>query len=150
MVNLEATQLTAILSTRATLKVGTWNVMTMCAARKLGEVTKKLGTMDYPSLESVRYDTLISDNKDLPLESCCWTLVTEKKCNLRPTHKGWHIASIHMSTGRTGTSVEMLYPLFMKICEKNEVPAEWKKGYLSKLPKKGDLSVSCSHWLKNG
>ena len=40
--NLEATPLTAILSTRTTLKVGTWNVMTMYAARKLGQVTKEM------------------------------------------------------------------------------------------------------------
>ena len=32
------------------------------------------------------------------------------------------------------TSVEMLYPLFMKIWAKNELQAERKKGYLSKLP----------------
>ena len=38
------------------------------------------------------------------------------------------------------TSVEMLYPLFLMIWEKNEVPTEWKKGYLIKLPKK-EISV---------
>ena len=32
------------------------------------------------------------------------------------------------------TSVEMLYPLFLIIWEKNEVPTGWKKGYLIKLP----------------
>ncbi|KAL6490141.1 hypothetical protein MHYP_G00004860 [Metynnis hypsauchen] len=41
------------------------------------------------------------------------------------------------------TSVELLYPLFCKIWEEEEVPSEWKEGYLIKLPKKGDLS-SCS------
>ena len=37
------------------------------------------------------------------------------------------------------TSVEMLYSLF-EIWEKEEIPAEWKEGYLIKIPKKGDLS----------
>ena len=41
------------------------------------------------------------------------------------------------------TSVEILYSLFMKIWEKNEVPAEWKKGYLIKLTKK-EISVTQS------
>lgn len=42
------------------------------------------------------------------------------------------------------TSVEMLYPLFQDIWEKEEVSSEWKEGYPIKLPKKGDLT-SCSN-----
>ncbi len=42
-------------------------------------------------------------------------------------------------------SVEMLYPLFEKIWEKEEVPTDWKEGYLTKLPKKGDLS-NCNNY----
>ena len=38
------------------------------------------------------------------------------------------------------TSVEMLYSLFEEIWEKEEIPAEWKEGYLIKIPKKGNLS----------
>ena len=38
------------------------------------------------------------------------------------------------------TSVDMLRPLFNKIWEEEQVPEEWKEGYLIKLPKKGDLS----------
>ena len=34
----------------------------------------------------------------------------------------------------------MLYSLFEEIYEKDEIPAEWKEGYLIKIPKKGDLS----------
>ena len=34
----------------------------------------------------------------------------------------------------------MLYSLFKEIWEKEEIPAEWKEGYLIKIPKKGDLS----------
>ena len=34
----------------------------------------------------------------------------------------------------------MLYSLFEEIWEKEEIPAEWKEGYLIKIPKKGDLS----------
>lgn len=42
------------------------------------------------------------------------------------------------------TSVEMLYPLFCDIWEKEDTPPEWKEAYLIKLPKKGKLS-SCSN-----
>ncbi len=43
------------------------------------------------------------------------------------------------------TSTEMLYPLLLKIWEQEKVPEDWKRGYLVKLPKKGDLS-SCTNW----
>ena len=43
------------------------------------------------------------------------------------------------------TSTEMIHPLLMKIWESEQIPEEWKKGYLVKLPKKGDLS-SCNNW----
>lgn len=43
------------------------------------------------------------------------------------------------------TSVDILHPLFRKIWEEEQVPTEWKEGYLVKLPKKGDLS-SCSNY----
>ena len=45
------------------------------------------------------------------------------------------------------TSVELLYSLFKKIWEEEQVPSEWKEGYLIKPPKKGDLS-SCSELQK--
>lgn len=35
------------------------------------------------------------------------------------------------------TSVEMLYPLFWDIYEREEIPSEWKEGYIINLPKKG-------------
>ncbi|KAK7113089.1 hypothetical protein V1264_012440 [Littorina saxatilis] len=44
-----------------------------------------------------------------------------------------------------GASVEMLYPLFERIWDEEDVPADWKEGYLVKLPKKGDLS-NCSNY----
>ena len=34
----------------------------------------------------------------------------------------------------------MLYPLFQSIWKEEDIPTEWKEGYLAKLPKKGDLS----------
>jgi len=43
------------------------------------------------------------------------------------------------------TSTEMLHPLLVKIWEQEEVPEDWKRGHLVKLPKKGDLS-SCNNW----
>ena len=41
-------------------------------------------------------------------------------------------------------SVELLYPLFIEIWEK-EVSSDWREGYLIKLPKKGNLS-NCSNY----
>lgn len=43
------------------------------------------------------------------------------------------------------TSTKMLYELFGKIWEMNEIPDDWKEGYLIKLPKKGDLK-ECKNW----
>ena len=43
------------------------------------------------------------------------------------------------------TTVEMLHPLFQDIWQEEDIPLEWKEGYLIKLPKKGDLS-SCSNY----
>ena len=40
----------------------------------------------------------------------------------------------------------MLYSLFSKIWEKEEVPAQWKEGIIIKLPKKGYLR-DCSNYL---
>lgn len=39
----------------------------------------------------------------------------------------------------------MLHPLFTKIWEEEEVPGDWKEGYLIKIPKKGDLS-NCANY----
>ena len=39
----------------------------------------------------------------------------------------------------------MIHPLLMKIWESEQIPEEWKEGYLVKLLKKGDLS-SCNNW----
>ena len=74
-------------------------------------------------------------------------------CN-KPTREEIKKAIAHMKNGKVAgpdgipaealkadvnTSVEMLYSLF-EIWEKEEIPAEWKEGYLIKIPKKGDLS----------
>ena len=37
------------------------------------------------------------------------------------------------------TSTEILHDLFGKIWEQDEIPTEWKEGYVVKLPKKGDM-----------
>ena len=41
--------------------------------------------------------------------------------------------------GDMKTAVEILYELFGKIWEKEEIPTEWREGTVIKLPKKGDL-----------
>ena len=45
----------------------------------------------------------------------------------------------------TQTSTEMLCPLLNKVWEQEQVPEDWKKGHMVKLPKKGDMS-SCNNW----
>ena len=37
-------------------------------------------------------------------------------------------------------SVDVLHPLFESIWKEENIPSDWKEGYLIKLPKKGDLS----------
>ena len=43
------------------------------------------------------------------------------------------------------TSTDMLHPLLTKIWEQEQLPEDWKRGHLVKLPKKGDLSL-CTNW----
>ena len=43
------------------------------------------------------------------------------------------------------TSVEIFYHLFDKIWKEEEIPTDWREGYLIKIPKKGDLS-KCSNY----
>ena len=42
------------------------------------------------------------------------------------------------------TAVQMLYSLFSKIWEKEEVPAQWKEGIIIKLPKKETLGTAAA------
>ena len=42
------------------------------------------------------------------------------------------------------TAVQMLYSLFSKIWEKEEVPAQWKEGIIIKLPKKETLGTAAT------
>lgn len=43
------------------------------------------------------------------------------------------------------TTADILLPLFEKIWEQEEVPTDWKDGYIIKLPKEEDLS-SCENY----
>jgi hypothetical protein len=43
------------------------------------------------------------------------------------------------------TSIDLLYPMFVKIWVEEKLPADWKKGMIVKLPKKGD-TTNCSNW----
>nr|CAH8838951.1 unnamed protein product [Trichobilharzia regenti] len=43
------------------------------------------------------------------------------------------------------TTADMLTPLLHKVWEEGKVPTDWRKGYLAKLPKKGDLRL-CKNW----
>ena len=47
----------------------------------------------------------------------------------------------------SGTTVDMLHQLFLKIWEIGEIPRDWKHGYIiTKPPKKGSLR-DCENWL---
>jgi len=43
------------------------------------------------------------------------------------------------------TTADILMDLFQETWEREEVPSEWKKGHIVKLPKKGDLG-DCKNW----
>ena len=43
---------------------------------------------------------------------------------------------------------EMLYGLFDKTWEQEEIPSQWKEGLLIKIPKKRDLGL-CSNYKRN-
>ena len=43
------------------------------------------------------------------------------------------------------TTADMLLPLLQRIWTEGEIPTDWKKGHLVKLPKKGDLGL-CKNW----
>ena len=43
------------------------------------------------------------------------------------------------------TSTEILHDLLGKIWEQEEIPTEWKEGYLVKLPKNGDVQ-DCNNY----
>jgi hypothetical protein len=43
------------------------------------------------------------------------------------------------------TSIDLLYPMFVKIWMEEKLLADWKKGMIVKLPKKGD-TTSCNNW----
>jgi hypothetical protein len=38
------------------------------------------------------------------------------------------------------TSIDLLYPMFVKIWMEEKLPADWKKGMIVKLPKRGDTT----------
>ena len=46
------------------------------------------------------------------------------------------------------TSTNMLYEIIENIWEEEEIPEEWKEGYLVKLPKKGNLR-ECNYRVQN-
>lgn len=43
------------------------------------------------------------------------------------------------------TSIDLLHPMFVKIWMGEKIPADWKKGMIAKLFKKGD-TTNCNSW----
>ena len=104
-------------------------------AEHFGELLNRPRPQNQPDIQPAEEDLLINCNK--------------------PTREEIKRAIGHIQNGKAAgpdgipaealkgdvtTSVEMLYSLFEEIWEKEEIPAEWKEGYLIKIPKKGDLS----------
>ena len=104
-------------------------------AEHFGELLNRPRPQNQPDIQPAEEDLLINCNK--------------------PTREEIKRAIGHIQNGKTAgpdgipaealkgdvtTSVEMLYSLFEEIWEKEEIPAEWKEGYLIKIPKKCDLS----------
>ena len=46
-----------------------------------------------------------------------------------------------------GITADILHKLLSDIWEKAEIPKDWKKGLLVKIPKKGDTSI-CNSWRR--
>uniref|UniRef100_A0AA85ILE8 Reverse transcriptase domain-containing protein n=1 Tax=Trichobilharzia regenti TaxID=157069 RepID=A0AA85ILE8_TRIRE len=47
------------------------------------------------------------------------------------------------------TTADMLTPLLQKVWKEGKVPTDWRKGYLVKLPKKGDLRLTLQELARN-
>ena len=54
-------------------------------------------------------------------------------------HKATWVSPAEAIKADIETSTEILHDLFGKIWEQEEIPTEWKEGYLVKFPKKGDM-----------
>ncbi|VDQ15899.1 unnamed protein product, partial [Trichobilharzia regenti] len=84
------------------------------------------------------------------------TTEAELPVNIDPPTKSEFLNAVEMpkagkTTGQDGISVEalkidpettedLMTPLPEKVWKEGKVPEDWKKGYIFKLPKKGDLS----------
>ena len=57
--------------------------------------------------------------------------------------KATGIEAIHAETLYVNlpTSVGVLSPFFNEVWEREEIPEDWRKGLIVKIPKKGDISV---------
>ena len=99
-------------------------------AEHFGELLNRQRPHNQPDIQPVEHDFVINCNK--------------------PTREEIKRAIGHVQNGKAAgpdgipaealkgdvtTSVEMLYSLFEEIWEKKEIPAEWKEGYLIKIPK---------------
>ena len=93
-----------------------------------------------PDIEAADIDLLIDCNT--PTKAEIYMAIKQLRNGKAPGPDGIPAEALKIDLE---TSVEMLYPLFMKIWEEEQVPSEWKEGYLIKIPKKGDLS-SCSNY----
>ena len=77
-----------------------------------------------------------------------------------PTKAEIHVALKEMKNGTAGgvdnltieilkadleTSVDVLYYFLHKVWEQEQIPEDWQRGLIVKLPKKGDLT-ECNNW----
>ena len=102
-------------------------------AAKFGELLKRPIPQNQPDIQPAEEDLLINCNKPTREEIQRGHIQNGKAA-------GPDDIPAEALKGDVTTSEEMLYSVFEEIGEKEEIPAEWKEGYLIKIPKKGDMS----------
>ena len=104
-------------------------------ADHFGELLIRPRPHNQPDIQPAEEDILIGCNKPTRED------IKQASGNIQNGKAAGHVG-IPADTlmGYVTTSVGMLYSLFEEIWEKEEIPAEWKEGYIIKMPKKGELS----------
>ena len=79
---------------------------------------------------------------DAPTKAEIHTVLKEMK---NGTGGGVDSRTIEILKAYLDTSVDVLYHLLHKVWEQEQIPEDWQRGLIVKLPKKGDLT-ECNNW----
>nr|CAH8838906.1 unnamed protein product [Trichobilharzia regenti] len=74
------------------------------------------------------------------------TARTQLQVDTNPPTRAEVLNAIKLLKADPETTTDMLTPLLQKVWKEGKVPTDWRKGYLVKLPKKGDLASLCKNW----